>query len=211
MKRQRSQKGLVLATSELMIIIPVVVMVLFLIVDTAILACCKLKLGAVAQDSARFIASLESDRDTNSEALRYVEGLLKASCQPVNSLKVKVRKFEINDAQAVSITVEGSYPLVDSKILPARITLTEIAAALVPTKKICGYVAIKPDAYADPANNRYPAIYLPIVKPNRKLPIWTFPYDTAIGSLNLARGTAPRVDYVAQKQEGYFNGLESIY
>jgi len=195
-----------------MIIIPVAVLFVFVIVDSAVLACCKLRLGAVVQDSAKFMADLDSDKDADKEAAKYVEGLLKASGQPVKSLKVKVRKFEINDVSAVSVTVEGNYPLVQSNLLPGEITLTETAAALVPAKKICGYVAVSPDAYADPINKRRPAIYFPIVRPNRKLPIWTFPYDTAIGSLNVARGPSPKIENIpVQKQDGYFNGVESIY
>jgi hypothetical protein len=158
------------------------------------------------------MADLDSDKDPDKEAAKYVEGLLKASGQPVKSLKVKVKKFEINDASAVSVTVEGNYPLVQSNLLPGDITLTETAAALVPARKICGYVAISPDAYADPINKRRPSIYCPIVRPNRKLPIWTFPYDTAIGSLNVERGPTPKIENISvQKQDGYFNGMESIY
>jgi hypothetical protein len=211
-KRLRSQRAALLATSEMMIIIPVAVLLMFVIVDTAVLACCKLKLGAVVQDSAKFIADLDSDQDANKEAPKYIDGLLKASGQPVKSLKVKVARFEINDAAGISVTVEGTYPLVQSNLLPGEITLTETAAALVPARKICGYVAISPDAYADPINKRRPAIYCPIVHPNRKLPIWTFPYDTAIGSLNVERGPIPKIENIpVQKQNAYFNGLESIY
>jgi hypothetical protein len=211
-KRIRSQRAALLATSELMIIIPVAVLLFFVIVDSAVLACCKLKLGAVVEESAKFIADLDSDQDIDKEAFKYVSGLLTASGQPVKSLKVKVKKFEINDASAVSITVEGSYPLVQSNLLPADITLSETAAALVPARKICGYVAISPDAYADPLHKRRPAIYCPIIRPNRKLPIWTFPYETAIGSLNIERGPAPKIENIpVLKQDSYFNGVESIY
>jgi hypothetical protein len=209
---KRNSRGLLLATSEMMIIIPVAVLLLFIIADSAILACCKLKLGAVTEDSAKFIADLDNDKDVEKEAAKYVAGLLKASGQPVKALKVKVKKLEINDAAAVSVTVEGNYPLFQNNLLPADITLAETAAALVPARKICGYIAISPDAYADPTGKRRPAIYCPIIRPNRKLPIWTFPYETSIGSLNLERGPAPKLEnIVVQKQDSYFNGLESIY
>jgi hypothetical protein len=211
-KKLRSQRAALLATSEMMIIIPVAVLLLFVLIDASVLACCKLKLGAVVEESAKFVADLDNDHDIDKEATKYVAGLLKASGQPVTSLKVKVKKFEINDAAAISLTVEGNYPLVQNNFLPAEINLGETAAALVPARKICGYVAISPDAYADPANKRHPAIYCPIVRPNRKLPIWTFPYETSIGSLNLERGPAPKLENIkGQKQDSYFNGMESIY
>ena len=211
-KKSRSQRAALLATSEMMIIIPVAVLLLFVIIDSAVLACCKMKLGAVVQESVKFVADLDTDQDLDKEASKYVTGLLQASGQPVKSLKVKVKRFEINDALAISVTVEGNYPLAQSNLLPAEITLTETAAALVPARKICGYVAISPDSYADPLNKRRPAVYCPIVRPNRKLPIWTFPYDTAIGSLNLQRGTAPKIENIpVQKPDSYFSGLESIY
>ena len=136
----RSERAALLATSEMVIIIPIAVMLLFLIVDSAVLACCKLKLGAVTQDSAKFIASLDNGLDADREAQKYIEGLLKASNQPVKGLKVKVNKIEINEAAAISIVVRGNYPLVENNLLPGSITLTETAAALVPARKVCGYV-----------------------------------------------------------------------
>jgi hypothetical protein len=190
------------------------VLLLFLIVDSAVLACCKLKLGAVTQDAAKFTAELntDSDKEIDKTARKYVEGLLKESRQPYTNLTVKVKRFQISDAEALSVTVEGSYPLVENNLLPGRISLCETAAALIPARKICGYVAISPDAWADPSSQRRPSIYLPIVRPNRHLPVWTFPYDTAIGSLNLQRGTQPDLQRLSQqKTDDYFKGMESIY
>ena len=148
-------------------------MLLFVIVDSAVLACCKLKLGAVTQDTAKFVADLDNDQDVDRQTRLYIEGLLKASNQPVKNLKVKLKRFEINDAEAISVTVEGSYPLLENHLLPAQITLSETAAALVPSRKICGYVAISPDNCADPINHRKASLYFPVVRPSRRLPVWT--------------------------------------
>lgn len=208
----RRQRGLLLATSEMMIIIPIAVLLIFLIADGAVLACSKMKLGAVVQESARFVADMNNDQDIDSEATKFIASLLKASGQPYKNLKVKTTKIDLNGAEAVSITVRGSYPLFQNNLLPAEITLTETAAALIPSRKICGYVAISPDAYADPQGKSRPAIYCPIVKPTKKLPIWTFPYETSIGSLNIERGPAPKMENVMLRdKDNYFSGMESIY
>lgn len=212
MKNRRNQKAFLLATTELMVIVPVAVMLFFLILNASVIACSKMKLGAVAQEAAKYTSELDSDRDLEKEAAKFVLGVLSAAGQPVKSLVVRVKRIEICDSQAVTVTVEGKYPLIESNLLPCQIPLKETAVALLPSRKICGYVAISPDAYADPAGNRRPSVYCPIVRPNRRLPIWTFPYDTAIGSLHLERGTAPKLESSPKPGDaGYFSGLESLY
>lgn len=211
-RKIRNQKAFLLATSELMVIVPVAVALFFLILNASVIACSKMKLGAVAQEAAKFTAELDNDRDLEAEAGKFVSSILPASGQSVKELKVKVKRLEISECQAVSVTISGSYPLIESNLMPCRIPIIETAVSLLPSRKICGYVAISPDAYADPAGNRRPSLYCPIVRPNRRLPVWTFPYDTAIGSLHLERGTPPKLDASPKPGDsGYFNGLESLY
>ncbi len=211
-KKLRSQRAALLATSEMMIIIPVAVMLLFVLIDTAVLACCKLKLGAVVEESAKFVADLDNDRDIDKEATKYVDGLLKASGQPVKSLKVKVRKFEINDAAAISLTVEGNYPLVQNNFLPAEITLGETAAALVPARKICGYVAISltPMPIRKTSSARLSTARL--CDPTASCRFGLFPTRRQSALQSGAFDPAPKLENIkAQKQDSYFNGLQSIY
>ena len=84
----RKKRGALLATSEIMIIVPLALVLLYAIIDGAILACCKLKLGAVCEQSAKVIADIDSDKNVEEESCKFVAGLLKAGGQQIGRAHV---------------------------------------------------------------------------------------------------------------------------
>jgi hypothetical protein len=211
-KVARNDRGMIMATADLLITIPLVVMLSFFVVDSALGSYYKQRLGCLLDQAAEFGANYPVGKDPLQPTEEMVASLLRRSSMQALKLKVKAKEIEVEGNSAIEVSATGEFPLLQGSLLPVSIPLKETSVALVPVNKVCAFIALSPSSYASQYPGRGLSLYIPVVKPKQELPVWSFPYDTAIGSVSIAKGEQPTLPPVSeQSRRSILVGRESVY
>jgi hypothetical protein len=206
--RCRTASGVIMATTDLMILLPIVVAGVACLCDFGELAWYKERLGFVLNQTANYAVNLPLDADQNRETERMLTALCTENCLQAAKLKIQVTKCTINDCEALTVNADVDVPLVKGSVLPAAVHLRDSATALVPANRICGAIAISPYPFSTENPDKNYSVYVPIVQPTRPLPVWQFPYDAALNNMHIVQGECPPVP---AKVDPYFSSRPSIY
>jgi len=165
----------------------------------------------ITDQAARYAANIPGNTDPVEPTKKLVKNLLRQNALKGKDIKVKVEQVRVEDAEAISVTTTLSVPLLEGTMLPVSITISDTSVSLVPANKVMALVAISPSSYAQSYPQRNLSLFLPIVKPRADLPVWSFPYDTAIGSLSLQGGSPPIVPIQPPASAEGLQQRESLY
>ncbi|MBC7996558.1 MAG: hypothetical protein IAF58_01350 [Leptolyngbya sp.] len=211
-KFARQSSGMMMASTDFLITIPVVVLMAFFVMDAALGSYYKQRLGATLDQAAEFGANCPEGKDVRLLTEQMARDLLRRSAVKALKLKLAVKEIEVEGNNAIEVTATGEFPLLEGTILPVSIPIKETAVALIPVNKVCGFLAVTPSSYANQFPGRGLSIYLPVVKPKQDLPVWSFPFDTAIGSVSLVKGMRPDMPLSYNpKSKDALLGRESVY
>jgi len=211
-KFKRSKNGQVVATADLLLTVPLAILGSFFLIDAGLISYYKNKVSQVVTESAEYAVNLPAQEDPVTATEKMVEKLSTKNGLKAFSIKTTVKKVCIDDVDAISVSVNMNLPMVHCQWLPASSVISDTAVSLIPANKVCAVVSISPSDYARQYAGRGLSIYVPIVQPRRNLPVWSFPFDTAIGSVSVVKGVPPAVDQShANKEDDYFAGRESVY
>jgi len=205
---QRNLHGAAMAIAELGILIPIILILTAFLADLFQAGWYKNRLAFVLTQSASYGASLPEDADLTKLATDMAKQLCAKNSLESTNVKLNVKQISVGDADAVSISGSIRVPLVPGNILPASINLSDTATALIPANRVSGAIALTPYPYSAeiPASNL--SLYIPIVQPRHQLPIWQFPYDSALNNLHLVQGNSPNPKPVI---DSYYNSRPSLY
>lgn len=211
-KPSRNAKGMIFATADLLIIIPFVVAGCLVLIDASLTGFYKQRLSTVLAQAAQHAANLPPGQDPVAPTESLVQQLVTASNLKISNLKVTVKPVEVETCKAVQVTASGVFPLLEGSALPVSIPLQDTSVALIPPNRVCALIAITPGSYAQQYPSRGPSVYIPVVQPTNNLPIWSFPYATAISSVSVERGASPTLPPPQpSSNKNYFEGRESLY
>ena len=199
-----------MATADLLIMLPVVIGSAVFVVDSGLTSTYKQKLGFVLEQAANCAVNLPPEADINKQTEVVVKDLLQKSALPSSNLKLKIENTTVGDNDAISISCTASFPLLQGSVLPIAITLSDKATAIIPANRVCAAIAINPYPYSYENQQANQSVYIPIIQPKHNMPVWQFPYDTAINNLHVVQGQAPTVPLNPRNNE-YFSGRPSLY
>lgn len=209
-RNPRRRSGMTMMVAELTILIPIIVVGGFLLLDAGLMSLQKQKFSFVLIQVANYLVNLPPEEDQIKPAEGLIRDLAKKAGLGFTNLKVKVEKTTIGDNEALSVIASAKFPLLQGSSLPVEITMQDIEVAIVPANRVCGAIAISPYPYSYEAPSSGVSVYLPIIQPRHPMPIWQFPYETAINNLHHVRGAAPPQTPPLPKNP-YFIDLPSIY
>lgn len=198
-----------MATLDLVLIIPMVVASSMFLVDCALGSYYKERLSFVAMQAANFAANLPFDQEPVKPTEKVVKDLLQKMNAGCANLKVTVKPITVGEQDALSVELSANMPLLRGGVLPGTIGLQENAVCIIPANKVCAAVAINPYPYSyDQQQSQVPCIYVPVIQPRHNMPVWQFPYDTAINNLHIVQGSDPGI---ANRVNHYYQGHPSLY
>lgn len=208
---ERKNSGVIMAACDLLLVIPAVVLGIFFLIDAGLAAHYKSKLGIVLLETAEYAANLPPDVALEKAVNDELRDLLRANSVRAKNIKVTTKRTSVADVEAIMVSATTMVPLLEGGILPIEIPLSDTATALIPPNKVYALIAVSPSSYSQNYPGRGLSVYIPIVRPRAGLPIWSFPYDTAIGSLNVVKGSVPTIGPQNLRHALEFGGREPIY
>lgn len=208
--KPRGKGGMTMMVAELTIMIPIIVVGGFLLLDAGLMSLQKQKFSFVLIQVSNYLVNLTPEEDQIKPAEGLIRDIAKKAGLNFSNLKVKVEKTTIGDNEALSVTASARFPLIQGSSLPVAIDMQDTEVAIVPANRVCGAIAISPYPYSYEAPNSGISVYLPIIQPRHPMPIWQFPYETAINNLHHVRGPVPPQTVPVPKNP-YFIDLPSIY
>ena len=188
---KRKGTGIMMATADILIMIPLVIGSFYFIVDSGLASCYKLKLTAVLNQAANYAVNLPPEPNSLKSTESVVKELLNKNLGTVTNVKIKVEATTIGDNDAISVSVTALCPLLQGSCLPIGITLQDQATAIVPANRVCAAIAINPYPYSYENPQANQSVYIPIIQPRHNMPVWQFPSDTAINNLHVVQGASP--------------------
>ena len=206
----RRTRGMTMLAAELSIFVPLIVVGGFLLLDAGLMSLQKQKLSFVLIQTANYLVNLPPEDDPIKPAEGLIKDLCKKSGLSYSNLNIKVEKTSIGDNEALSVTAKANFPLLQGSALPVEIAMQDTEVAIIPANRVCGAIAISPYPYSYEAPNAGISVYLPIIQPRHPMPIWQFPYETAINNLHHVQGAPPPSTPPTPKNP-YFNDKPSIY
>jgi Flp pilus assembly protein TadG len=207
---ERSKKGVVMGVADLVIMIPLFVAGVFFLGDLAQMGACKERLSSVLTQAANYAVTLPSDVDPAKSTEPVVKQLCAQNNLTINNIQVQVKKITIADSDAISVKATGYVPLLQGGMLPAAVSIQDAAVALYPANRVYGVVAISPYPYSTDNPAAGQSVYIPIIRPRSGVPVWQFPYDSALNNLHVVEGPAPS-PLTAESTSTYFRERPSLY
>jgi hypothetical protein len=208
--RRRNCKGLIMATADLMIVLPLTVAGSFFIIDSGLASCYKQKLTFVLNQAAGYAVNLPPDQSPIQPTEGVVKELMKKSMASVTNLKIKVDATTVGDNDAITVSATAFVPLLQGSFLPIGITMQDQATAIVPANRVCAAIAINPYPFSYENPQAKQSVYVPIIQPNHNMPVWQFPDDTAINNLHVVQGAIPMGSSNMHNNQ-YFLDRPSLY
>ena len=205
----RNEGGFDFAAADLLIIVPLFVVGAFLFCDAILLAVYKFKLCNVAVMAATYASELPPGRDIEARTKAMAQALAMRAELPGNNVQVKICTREFEETEIVEVEVTGKFPLLKNINLPAQVELKEKSAAPLPANQVRAVLGISPYPYAQEESNTKPCVYVPIVRPTRSMPVWSFPVDTSLNYLKVVQGDEP--EPTQTKMSDAFFQKPSIY
>lgn len=196
--------------AELTVIIPLVVLGGFLLLDAGLVSLQKQKFSFIVMQAAQYVVNLPPEDAPERPTEQIVKDLCQKAKLKSSKLKVAVEKTTVGDNEAISIKATANFPLLSGTLLPVEIPMEDTEVAIVPANRICGSIAISPYPYSYESPQAGVSVYIPIIQPRHPMPVWQFPYETAINNLHHVRGSAPPMVPPTPKNP-YFNQMPSIY
>jgi len=169
---KRKGTGIMMATADILIMIPLVIGSFYFIVDSGLASCYKLKLASVLNQAADYAVNLPPDPNALKSTEGLVRELLNKNVGTVTNVKIKVEATTVGDNDAVTISVSALCPLLQGSCLPLGVTLQDQATAIVPANRICAAIAINPYPYSYENPQANQSVYIPIIEPKHNMPVW---------------------------------------
>ncbi|MFN8554783.1 MAG: hypothetical protein U0103_25200 [Candidatus Obscuribacterales bacterium] len=208
--RRRNARGVLFATADLMMLIPVSILIVVCLVDAGLGCVYKQKMSFVMNQTANYIVNLPENNADQKQAESMLKQLCALSGLKGRNLRVCTKMVQVDDNDAVSLTAQIELPLLEGTALPVSLTMQDTVTAVLPANRVCAAIAISPYPYSTEESNTGPALYIPIIKPKYTMPIWQFPYDAAINNLHVKQGAAPALT-PPPPQNPWFNDFPSLY
>lgn len=208
---KRNCRGVIMATADILILIPVIVGGSFFVIDAGLASCYKQKLTFVLTQAANYAVNFPPDQSPIKPTEGVVKELMNKSSLTVTNLKVKVEATTIGDNDAITVTATAFFPLLQGSFLPVGIELKDQATAIVPANRTCAAIAINPFPYSYENPKANQCVYVPIIEPKHNMPVWQFPNDTAINNLHVVQGDSPNGSLNASSNNKYFLDRPSLY
>ncbi len=199
-----------MATADILIMIPVILGSFYLIVDSALASCHKLKLTSVLNQAANYAVNLPPDQSPIKPTEGVVKELISKNMPTVTNAKIKVEATTVGDNDAITVSATAFCPLLQGSFLPIGITLQDQATAIVPANRVCAAIAINPYPYSYENPQANQSVYIPIIEPKHNIPVWQFPTDTAINNLHIVQGASPSGS-LSNHTNQYFIDRPSLY
>lgn len=211
-KRQnaRAADGVVMFVAELAVVIPLLVMGGIVLLDAGLISLQLQKFSFVLMQAADYVVNLPPEEDPIPTAEGIVKDLCKQAGLKCTRLKVTVSKATVGDNEAIAIKATAKFPLLNGTALPMEINLDDTEVAIIPANRICGSIAISPYPYSFENSQAGESVYIPIIQPRHPMPVWQFPYETAINNLHHVKGPLPPTVAPVPKN-AYFYDHPSIY
>lgn len=209
-KHRRSSKGVLMATADILIMIPFIIGGAFFVTDSGLTSCYKQKLTFILNQAADYAVNLPPGTDVTKPTEQLVRDLTKKSGLQNSNLKIKVTTTTVGDNDAISVTATAAFPLLQGSFLPVQISLQDAAVAIIPANRICAAIAINPYPYSYENPEANQSVYVPIIQPKHNMPVWQFPFDTAINNLHVVQGEGPSGPRNARNND-YFAARPSLY
>lgn len=207
---KRNCKGVVMATADILILLPIIIGGSFFVIDAGLASCYKQKLTFVLTQAANYAVNLPPQQSPTKPTESVVKELMGKSMLTVTNLKIKVEATTIDDNDAISVSVTAFFPLLQGSFLPVGIELKDQATAIVPANRVCAAIAINPYPYSYENPKANECVYVPIIEPKHDMPVWQFPNDTAINNLHVVQGASPSGSSSARINK-YFLDRPSLY
>lgn len=208
--RQRKCAGIMMATADIVIMLPLIIGGSFFVIDSGLASCYKQKLTFVLNQAANYAVNLPPDQSPIKPTESVAKELLKKSMATVTNLKINVQATTIGDNDAVTVSATAFFPLLQGSFLPIGITLQDQATAIVPANRVCAAIAINPHPYSYENPQANQSVYVPIIQPKHNMPVWQFPIDTAINNLHVVQGASPSGS-LSNHNNQYFIDRPSLY
>jgi hypothetical protein len=124
-RRLRSASGQMMGVADLMIVIPATILCFFFLTNTGLSLYYKGKLGAVADEAARYAAQRISSPDVEQDTKQFLIELFHKMGLPASDIRTKVERIMVRDAPAVKVSITAEFDLLQGSPLPYKIGLSE--------------------------------------------------------------------------------------
>lgn len=181
-----------------------------LYLDTGLACRNQEKLTFVAEETAVYIANLPVNTDLVKLGNEMVSSLLKENKIACSKTTTVIKSTHDGSHRIVSVGIETNCFYIRGSVLPSVSKIKVCGSAIVNGRIPFAYVCADAYPYCQTHENRDFSNYLPVVRPDSLLPLWTFQQDATIGSIYQIRGRSPTVSTSANEEDCLF-GRESIY
>lgn len=207
-QQPRNCRGSMFGLLSLVCVIPLVVLATIVSVDSNLAYCHNKKLQFILDQVTNSLADTSAPI-SEADAQKLATYMLQANAVPASNVKVCLRADAGKNAGTLMICISGDVKLIQNAYIPGMVHFNVSRPLPMTVTTPAAHICFDAYPLATMYPSRSPSLYVPIVKPQPKLPIWTFAPDDTIQSLYLNYGEAPKIG--TGYADEYFAHMESLY
>lgn len=163
-KRVRSQKGQLMASMDLMILIPSTIVLLLFLLNAGVAMYYKQKLGFISLEAARYAAGISSANNAAAKTTEFVKDLVREMGMSCSSENVELKPCTLAGRPGVTVRVQlnGLALIGNGFILPSVIPMEDTSSASdIFGGAVLGQVAIR--MRANDGSGKAQFMYIPAI------------------------------------------------
>ena len=182
----RNQSGSITGTFDVLIVIPLIIIGIVCVINSCVVGFYKQKLTFITTQAASYAANLPPNVEPTKPTEKLVAALVKRCELSGVNLKVAIKNIEIEDQDAVAVTVTGNFSLLHLQGIPTPmgVSMSDSSTALIPANRVCAAIAISPYPYSCNDPDSKISVYVPIIQPRNHLQVWEFPRESSVNALH---------------------------
>lgn len=198
------------ATAGLVIAIPFLVFIFLSILQCSLYSSALVKVRLISRQVSMFAANAipNEEREVNTKRLAQLLVARSGIGGRLNTMKISDDK--IFDEDAISVKLSVSIPILTVvPTIPPFMEVSECASTQLPVNRVCGCIALRPSVGQSASGPSENALYVPIIRPRKAMPVWSPPFDATLNSLRQTQGQNPLPPVCGFNQ--FYNDGKTLY